>query len=92
MSEQNEVKLWREHTRRKIWIEYLATFEDSRLVRLQNLTNGCDIPLNTRTARMIANRNTKFRIEFPASAPITIPPTVRMRYAIRHETARYTAG
>ncbi len=91
-TERVERQLWREHSRLGIWIEYLATFEDDRLVALRNVTNGYDIPLNTKTARMIARRHWKFSIVSPASAPVTVPPSVRMRYALRHETARYTAS
>lgn len=92
MTDRAEWHLWREHTKRKIWVEYLATFENDRLVRLRNVTNSYDIPLNTKTARMIARRHRKFSIISPIKADMEMPPSAKMRYVLRHKTARYTAG
>ncbi len=91
MAERVERHLWREHKTLKIWIEYLAIFEDEKLVRLWNLTNDCEIPLRTRTARRIARRHERYHISPPAEA-VAIPPSAKMRYAQRHKTARYTSA
>lgn len=89
---QNEVQLWRENNQRRQWIEYLATFEDGKLVRLRNVTNSYEIPLNTKTAKMIERRHPRFRIDLPSSAPIKVPPSVSMRYVRRYDTGRYSTA
>ncbi|TSC89611.1 MAG: hypothetical protein G01um10143_101 [Parcubacteria group bacterium Gr01-1014_3] len=89
---QIEWKLWRKHSRLGIWIEYLATFEDDKLVGLRNVTNGYDIPLNTKTARMIARRHRKFSITSPTKVDVAMPPSTKMRYVIRYENTRFTGG
>ena len=92
MTELIERRLWRKHTRRDIWIEYRATFEDEKLVGLRNATYGYEIPLDTRTARMIEKRHERFRIVPPVPADIEPPPSAQRRYMMRHKTARYTSA